>query len=233
MSHLVRTELFKLRSTKGPWVASAAVVLAQLLFALLIGMQAESALVRNGLGPRAGVCTGYPVLLLGITAITQEYRYRTIVGAFLTTPARWRVLAAKAAAVAGLGAALSAVAQTIWLGAGLLRHGAAGMHLDQAGEVARLYWVTAAGVALLGVLGLALGTIVRNSTAALVVLIVGTIVEGALEQFRYKGPFTSGLQVLSDRTAHGVPPGLVALCLWVAVALCAALVVLRRDETDS
>ncbi|MFC5144784.1 hypothetical protein [Streptomyces aureoversilis] len=233
MSALVRTELFKLRSTRGPWVAAAAVVTAQLLLCLVIGMQAEQALVRDGLGPRAGTCTGYPLLLLGITAMTQEYRYRTIVPAFLTTPARWRVLAAKAAAVAAVGVVLSVVTQSIWVGAGLVRHGAAAMHLERASEVARLYGVTALGVALLGVLGLALGAIVRNSTAALVVLIAGTVVEGALEEFRYKGPFTSGLQVLTDRTAHGVPPGLSALCLWTAVALCVAGLVVRRDEADS
>lgn len=233
MTALVRTELIKLRTTRGPWVALAAMVAAQLLFAVAIGMQAEPKLVRDGLGPRAGTLTGYPVLLLGITAITQEYRYRTIVPTFLATPSRWGVLAAKSVTMAVLGALLSVVTQSVWVAAALVRHGASAMQLDHPAEVTRLYGVTMAGVALLGVLGLALGAIVRNSTAALAVLVVGTIGEAAVGRFRYKGPFTSGLRVLTHRTTEGVPPGLTVLCVWVALALCAAVAVMRIDVTDS
>lgn len=233
MIALARTELFKLRSTKGPWITLATTVSAQAVLALVIGMQAETSLVRDALGPRAGVLTGYPVLLLGASSITQEFRYRTIVPAFLATPARWRVLAAKGLALTVLSVVLSAVTQTIWLAAGVLRHNAAAMHADRGAEMARLYGVTALGVALLGLWGLALGAIVRNSSAVLVILAVGTLAEGALEQLRFRGPFTSGLGVLADRTAGGIPSALGPLCLWVTVALCAASVVIRRDEADS
>jgi hypothetical protein len=173
------------------------------------------------------------VLLLGVTLMTQEYRYHTITSAFLITPVRWKVLRAKALAVVGTGAVLSAVTQTIWVTAGVLRHSRAALHLERSAELGRLYAVTAAGVCLLGLLGLALGTVVRNSTVALVIVCVGTVVEGAVPSFRYDGPFTSGLGVLAHRTAEGVPPDLVALCLWVALAFCAALVVIRTDVADA
>jgi ABC-2 type transport system permease protein len=107
------------------------------------------------------------VLLVGIIISSGEYRHGTAADTFLTTPRRHRVLAAKLAVGAGVGLAAGAITSVACLGVAALLYKVKGatFPLDDV-EV----WLTLAGTlaytTLFAVLGVALGSLVRNQTVA-------------------------------------------------------------------
>src|SRR4051794_13757795 len=105
MLTLIRTELLALRTTRLPWALLAGPVL------LTAGLAASAVLDAGTNGaPSIGTAgamlavldaTGsgrLVILLLGVLAVTAEFRHGTVTGTFLQSPRRIRVLAAKAAA---------------------------------------------------------------------------------------------------------------------------------------
>ncbi|GAB3961222.1 hypothetical protein GCM10029978_012850 [Actinoallomurus acanthiterrae] len=228
MIRLLRSELYALRTTPGPWLTMSAVAALHVFLVAVIGTPGDRGAAWHGLGPSAGELTGYPMLLLGVVAAAQDHRFRTIVPILLTTPGRRRVLAAEAAAVAVVATAAASAAQTLWLAAAVRRHGGAVMHTGRPGDLLRLYAVTVGGVVLLGLLGVALGAILRNAATAFVIVPIGVIAEAVAPPTRYRGPFTSGL------ATFGSHPGSGALLLagWTVVALAIAVAAVGRDVTD-
>ncbi|GAA4621265.1 hypothetical protein GCM10023196_008480 [Actinoallomurus vinaceus] len=228
MIRQLRSELYALRTTPGPWLTMSAVAALHLFLVAVIGSQGDPGAAWHGLGPSAGELTGYPMLLLGVVAAAQDHRFRTIVPILLTTPGRRRVLAAKAACVAMVATVAASVAQTVWLAAAIRRHGGAAMHTHQPGDLLRLYAVTVGGVVLLSLLGVALGAILRNAATAFAIVPIGAIAEAVAPPARYHGPFTSGLAAFGPRPG----PGALFLTGWTVVALAIAVVTVARDVTD-
>jgi ABC-2 type transport system permease protein len=112
----VSAELFKLRTTRGPWVLAAtsiALFAAVLAFnAALLGRPGQPPLVPGVLGDLArvpGALTAAAALLLGLLCTTGEYRHHTVLTTRLGQPRVARGLLAKAAAAALAGAALALV----------------------------------------------------------------------------------------------------------------------------
>jgi ABC-2 type transport system permease protein len=174
---LVRSELLKIRTTRG-WYAYLAVVV--LLAGVAVAGDVGTASDRRrseldfqlGLVDAAGI-SALLAIILGITVITTEFRHGTVTPTFLVAPRRERVIAAKS--VAGIFVSLffavlalvviAAVALT-WLSAV-----SADIHLGD-GDVG----VRAAQMVLMAVLwallGVAIGALVQSQVAAL----VGTLV---------------------------------------------------------
>lgn len=121
-------------------------------------------------------------LVMGVTAMTGEYRYQTVTPTFLATPRRARVVAAKAVAQLGLGATYGASAVLVALvGAGTvmlvrgypLAYGTPGLW--------RAVLLAVLAVALWTLLGLGVGTLIRNQVAAiLIALALGVVIEPLL-----------------------------------------------------
>jgi ABC-2 type transport system permease protein len=107
------------------------------------------------------------VLLVGIIISSGEYRHGTAADTFLTTPRRRKVLTAKLAVGAGVGLAAGALTSLSCLGVATLLYKVKGatFPLDDV-EM----WLTLTGTlaytALFAVLGVALGSLVRNQTVA-------------------------------------------------------------------
>ena len=113
---LIRTELLALRTIRTPWVLLAATVIATLAMAgttvadsgkagaASIGTSAALLAVLDATGRGSVV-----VLLLGVLAVTAEFRHEMATVTFLQTPRRARVMAAKAMTVIVVGAALAVV----------------------------------------------------------------------------------------------------------------------------
>lgn len=192
MARLLRAELLKLRSTRMALVllvASIAVAAINVV-ALLATAGQEPGLdlarvedVRTVFGALSGVSP--LVLVLGVVIVTAEFRHGTITSTFLAEPRRWRVLAAKLAAslVAGLVFALlsaivtSAVAVP-WLA--LISDDAP----VGAAEVAAVVGGAVLALVLWGAAGVAIGALLPNQVAAIVVALVWTsIVESSLVAF--------------------------------------------------
>lgn len=221
MTALVRTELLKLRVTRTTWVLA---VVALALSGLRVAMVLRSAGTAAGIDPgtddaaltlAGAAATGTVVVLfLGVLAVTWERRHQTLTGTLLGTPDRRRVVAAKAVALATVGAVTGVV-----LGiAGIVVAAAGG----NAGRVDAWSWpalvlgVSVAG-AFWGWFGVAVGLLVPNQTAALVVPLAWfLVVEPLVGAFGLRAlvPWLPGTLpgAVAGSSAPGTPPA------WAAVA---------------
>ena len=190
MTNLVRSELKKITSTRLWW----GLLLGAVLFtAIQAGATAAFTGAEAGPGqpetpavdtPEAirsvyalSVFSGSYIfaLILGITGMTTEYRYQTITPTFLVSPGRSRVVVAKMFAhlVVGAGYALVSLVAALAVGATVL-----GLRGEDLGFAADRLWSTiglaVAAVAIWTLLGIGIGTLVRNQVAAILLAILIT-----------------------------------------------------------
>jgi ABC-2 type transport system permease protein len=113
--------------------------------------------------------SGVFVLILGIIAITGEFRHQTVTPTFLATPRRGRVVIAKLVtyALAGIGYGAAVVVFAIALALPWLAAKDVDISLADNGIPGAMAG-TVAGVAVYAVLGVGVGALVRNQIAAVV-----------------------------------------------------------------
>jgi hypothetical protein len=173
---LIRTELLRLRTTRSNWVLlTIGLILALGWEAAILGNVGDiGAAARGSVQMRADLLGAsgiglFPVLLLGVVAVTGEFHHRTVTFTFLVTPRRSRVLAAKAVACAITGplvlVLLFAVTWTVGVLAGAIDPTMDTALLAMTGRS----MLVAACWALLGV---GVGAAVRNQTVAVLVPLV-------------------------------------------------------------
>ena len=171
MPTLVRTELLAVRTTRLPWaLLTGAVLLTAALSvnsvvqagtagAPSIGTAAAMLAVVGATGPGRLV-----TLLLGVLAVTAEFRHATVTATFIRTPQRARVLAAKAAAIVVVAVIVAAVDLAVALAVGLATGAVTPALLN--GDVA----VHAAGLLLAyplyGLIGVAAGALIVHQPVA-------------------------------------------------------------------
>jgi ABC-2 type transport system permease protein len=247
MTRLVRAEFTKLATTRLAYGVAAAMA----AFAVLT--VAANVLDRQGAPPLSAasfpVLVAGPVtllsgaaLLLGVLGVAGEFRHQTVTQAFLVTPDRGRVVAAKLVAypLAGIALALGVLAVTAAVAAGWLA--ARGvtpslLHAVVAGRVL-LGAVLAAG--LCGLLGVGVAALVRNQVAALVGVAVWVlVVEGLLVRLLHAASLARWLP--SAAAAALTNPGgghlsrlagtLLLAGYALALALAGTRLVVRRDIT--
>jgi ABC-type transport system involved in multi-copper enzyme maturation permease subunit len=209
-------------------------------------------------GPLAGVFVGLiAVIVVAAMFFTTEYRRGLIRVTLAATPQRGRVLAAKAivvglvAFVVGLAASVLAV----WLG--LPKERALGLYVLPVSTLTEVRVIvgTAALVGVAAILALAIGAILRRSAAAVTTVIVAivlpyllsvTVLPLSVADWVLRLTPAAGLaiqqsiphypQVSSGASAQsGMYPltpwaGFAVLCLYAAVALVLAAVLLRRRD---
>ena len=192
MTHLVRAEWSKLGSTR-LWMGLllAACVLVAAFAALLTSFAGnpQSGLPPVGSEPyeELAFATSANVvvlfLILGIIGMTQEFRHRTAVPTFLTTPRRGRVVLAKLLAYALVSVPLALVVLLVNYLEVALHAGALGAAPALTGDNLRI--LTSAGLALViyAVIGVGLGALVRNQVGAIVgALVYLFVVEPVVRQ---------------------------------------------------
>jgi ABC-2 type transport system permease protein len=222
MTRLVRIELLKLRTVRLP---AGLLITAAGLTALFACGDASRAGHSGGsagsLATAAGLRsvttdTGWAMLLaalLGVIISSGEFRHATATLTYLATPARGRVLVAKAIAAACAGALFGLAAAVIATGAGLgfaAARGAHGAHGAQfalgAGTLAAHVAGAVLGAALLAALGAGLGSLVRSQLAG----IIGVFIWALIAESVIGGIFTSArpyLPYTAATTLAGVPLG--------------------------
>ena len=186
MNALIRSELRKQRSIRLPAIALTAAATAGALTATALittaGHGSNPPLDRSSLtelvhAPYAIVAGG--ALLLGIFAVTGEFRHQTITGTLLAAPRRGRLLAAKVLVHAALGALLAVVAAAVNLAVAIPWLSAQHISLSGPFDVALVVTGGVAAGALFGAAGVGLGALISNQTAAATVSIVWLLaVEG-------------------------------------------------------
>lgn len=261
MTALVRAELLKIRTTRTWW---ALLVGAFVLSALgVVGTALAAGSARGGpggpvpgLSDPATVRTVYAAgfggtylftLILGIIGMNGEYRHQTASVTFLATPTRLPVVGAKliAYAVAGLGYAIVCTAFAVVLGASLIAFRGFPTRLTS-DQVPQTLGLVVLAVAVWAIVGVGVGTLLRNQLAAvltavgavLVVEPLGTLLLnhyhlGDVARFLPSSASSAIVQGIS-RGQQLLPwwGGALTLVGWGALfALIGVLLTLRRDVT--
>lgn len=182
--------------------------------------------------------------VLGVLVTTSEYSTGTIASSLAAVPRRGRFLAAKALVIAGMTFVIAEITAfaAFFIGQALISGHAPTASLAQPDVLRALIGCGLYGV-LIGLLGLALGTIARSAAAAIVVLVailfvlpgiaaaLPSSIRNTVEEF---WPSQAGQQVtVVVRDAHTLAPwpGFGVMCLFVAMVLAAAFVLLNRRDT--
>ena len=247
MSGLLRAELFKQRSTRAALSLFAAMT-GLILFAVLLhglGVGSERAATASdqltivlGPGERIGVLFA---ALLGAMSMTSEFRHGTIRPTFLVTPWRGRVVFAKVAASALIGAAFGLVAGAAAAAAGTAAFWARGIDVRlDADDYALLIVGTAAAAALSAAIGVGVGAIVRNQVPALIgisawLLFVEGLLVGDVADISSIGRYAPGSAAAAitgqdPGTLLAPAVGVVLLAIYAgAAAMAGVLATSRRD----
>jgi ABC-type transport system involved in multi-copper enzyme maturation permease subunit len=188
----LRSELRKVTATKTWWILGlVATVLVAGSAALFFAVEKSggtndigfSLLTREGvqnLYSSVGSSTGYLfALVLGIVAMTGEFRFGTIVPTFLTTPQRDRPVLAKIGALAIVTGAISLAVVVVTYAVVtvlLLTTKHAPVNVTKVVEIA---FGAMLAYVLMGIVGVALGALLRNQILTLVLAILWVlIIEG-------------------------------------------------------
>ena len=253
-ARVMRAEWIKLSSLRSMRITLA------VSFALMAGVGAISAAVtaanwtNMGLGQRATLDPATTVLsgsqfaqlavgILGVLAISNEYSSGMIRATLIAVPRRLPVLWAKAAVSSAATFATMAVSALI----GFLAGGEilAGKHLDLSlTDPAMVRAVLGAGLylAVIGLIGVALGALLRSTAGAIATLVgilmllplLGTLLGGGFkDHIAPYLPNNAGSAIMATRqAADTLSPwaGFAVMCAWAAAALAAAAYTLvRRD----
>jgi ABC-type transport system involved in multi-copper enzyme maturation permease subunit len=208
--------------------------------------------------PLAGLFAGLiAVVVVGAMFFTAEYRRGLIRTTLAADPRRGRVLAAKAVVAAAVAFVAGLIAAIVAISIGLPRQANQGSYILPVSTLTEVRVIvgTAAMVALVAALAVAIGAMLRRSAAAVTAAIVAIVLPFLLAVTVL--PASAGAWLLRIAPAAGfaieqsipnypqtttvfspaqgnypLPPwaGFAVLCAWVAVALTGAYVLLRRRD---
>jgi ABC-type transport system involved in multi-copper enzyme maturation permease subunit len=247
MRDLIRAELLKLRTTRSFWwlVASSLVFVPVSVGLAVHGAGGADAApldstegVRNVMA--AASSGGLLLLILGITAMTAEFRHGTIASTFLVTPDRARVVGAKLAAVSLVGGVLALAAAGVTLAVGLPWLAADGVHpAAYGGDIAVTLLGALIATALYAVVGVGVGALVPRQSAAVAgalvwVLVVESVLVGFAPELGRWLPGGAAAALTGVATPKGglLPmwAGGLLLCAYgLAFAAAGARTAMRRD----
>lgn len=242
MSALLQAELMKLRTTRTFLALVGTALGLSLLVVVLTAILRESFTDKDVRDLFTGDFTGLFILLLGIIGMAGEWRHRTITSTILAAPDRLRLLAAKTLSYALAGALLSLIVTTVIMLVGTLILSSRGEPTIGISELADVLWRNLLVAALLGALGVGIGTLVRNQIVAVVgVLVFAFVLEPAIISLvadvgRFGPTVGAPNGILKTDpfgdSAHLLQPGIAALVLlgWVAVGFAAAGALLRQRD---
>ena len=255
---LLHSEWTKLRTVRSSyWTLLSAVVamvgLSAILCAVYVAQYAHvSAADRATFDPASFSLTGsflaqLAIGVLGVLVITSEYGSGMIRATIAAVPQRLSVLASKAAVFAGVTLVVTtgACLVSFMVGQSILSSKGVGTSLG-ADNVLRTVLGTGLYLAVLGLLALGLGSIIRKTAGAiaaffgliLVVPVIASLLPSSMNAFQKFLPSNAGQALINNGGRHGskVTPqlapwaGFGVFCLWAAVSLIIAGVLLvRRD----
>jgi ABC-2 type transport system permease protein len=235
------------------WLLAALVVLSAAVSSVSAGA-ARCPAAGCGQDPAkislAGVYLGQAIAaLVGVRAIGAEYGTGMIRVTLTAIPRRGRLLAAKTLVLAGLVLAASVLAAAASMLAGWLvlpGHGfTAAQGLDLAsGAMWRAACCAALYLMLVAVLGLGLTTVVRDSAAAVGIVLgllylfpvaAGLVTDPAIQRrLQQIGPMSAGMDSMATAGLHALPltpwQGLGVVATWAAGALVLGGVMLRLHD---
>jgi ABC-2 type transport system permease protein len=242
MTDQLFAEVRKMRSTRTNLGLLAGLVVLILLSVLLNGLiskPAELATLQDQyMLLSAGTAGALFAALIGVMAITGEFRHGTIRPTFVVTPSRMRVLAGKVVASLLMGIVFGFVAIGLSFGIGYAILAGRGIALAlDTGDVLWLVFGTPAITAAWAALGVGVGALVRNQVGAVIGLIVWAMVidnllRGLVPRIGGYTPVGASAAIVSDPSEYvlSLAPGAAVLLVYVAFALAAGALLLRRRD---
>jgi ABC-type transport system involved in multi-copper enzyme maturation permease subunit len=230
---LVRSELLKVRTTRGWWAYLIVIVLITAIAAAgqvgsATSEERETADFMADLVESIGL-SGLLALILGITIVTTEFRHGTVTPTFLAAPRRELVVAAKSIAttIVSIGFAILALVVLAAVAGPWLAIVDASTTLD--GDVATRGAQQFLAVVLSGLMGIAIGLVVHNQVAALVGTLVWIFVvenllwglfslleiESAVEYLPFRALDATGGAGGDQTLSYG--PALIVSIVWIAL----------------
>jgi len=250
---VAQMEWLKLRSVRSTWWTLLVFAAGMIGLAILVMIRqhwaAMSAANRASFDPTndsyAGLAIGQLAIgVLGVLAVTSEFSSGMVRATFAAVPRRPLVLAAKAAVVAAVTLAAGEILAFAAFGAGeaVLKSPAPHAALGQPG-VLRAVLMAGAYPALVGLIGLGLGALIRHTAGAisavagmlfvlpLILVPLGTWLQNAAGQFMPMLIAENSLTAVKP-VAHSLPPGagFVVLCAYAIAALVAGGWALARRD---
>jgi hypothetical protein len=248
-ARVLRSEWCKLWTLRSTWIALAVTVVLVVVLGAIVGAAYHDGDGDGGsadtidislFGVNFAILT---VIVLGVLVTAGEYSTGMIRSSLAAVPRRLPVLWAKSAIFGTLLFVLTAV--SVFVAFLLAQVGLADTRLaaslSDAG-VARALVGTAGGLALLGVLSLAVGSLVRNVTGGVATCVGGLLIVPQMirllpvswaDDVAWYTPAGAGDAMGAlTRSAHQLSPpvGAAVMAAWTALALAAAGVLLvRRD----
>lgn len=257
---VLRSEWIKFWSLRSTYWTIFATLLAMVLMAVMMAVGLSQSAANGydaGLDSTMVLGLSYAmaqlaIAVLGVLMISGEYSTGMIRSTLAAVPSRLPVLGAKAllivvvSFVTGvLGVALSYLATLP-----ILTDAGGGADLSDP-VTQRMFWGTGLYLAVIGLLSLAVGALLRHSAGAIatvlgIMLVLPTVAQmamGAIDWLRDIYPYlptTAGERIVAtdagDMAQASLPqllepwPGLGVLAIYAAVALIAAAVLLRRRD---
>jgi ABC-2 type transport system permease protein len=188
--------------------------------------------------------TGYVGIVLAVLAvlmITNEYRSGQISTTLLSVPRRTPVVVAKAVIIAGVSFVIGVVSSAVGFAVApaILAGGGYGYVLETP-ELMRLVLGSGLYLAAIGIIGLALGTIIRNVVAAVLATIVFLVIVPVIPQmFSEYGteitrffPIQAGSLLLAPAGTDPMGPwiGSAVLLAWTLVLFVVAVITVKRRD---
>jgi ABC-type transport system involved in multi-copper enzyme maturation permease subunit len=226
-----RMEWIKLRSLRSTWWTLAFAITAAIGVGAAVGLKSKGISVDPTNNVLAGVALGLLVTgVLGVLVMSSEYGSGLIRSTLTAIPNRRLLLAAKAAVFGAVSLAIGELASFISFGAGIIGLAARHKTVPSLGDpaVLRAIVLAGAGYALIGIMGLGIGAIVRHSSAAVgvlvgVVYVLGQVIGGVWTAAMGYVPISLVANSMSTvkHVPHAPNPwvGLALLSLYAAVVL--------------
>jgi ABC-2 type transport system permease protein len=250
LRRVLRSEWIKFRSLRSSWAVLTGAVLAMLVTGLIVAFNTRhlsGGLQANDIGPSATLQGYYLGQLLvgalGVLYVSGEFSTGMIRSTFAAVPTRLPVLLAKSLTFLLVSAiTMIAVSVITFLAAqAFIGHFRPGLSLADPTAL-RVVIGTGAYLALIGLLGGAIGWIVRSTPGALVTYfalmlalpVIFSTLLGAWGQDVFKflpsGAGGSFISAPPESGTLGPWAGLAVLCAWIVAALAIAAITLRRRD---
>jgi len=243
MRHLVKGELLKLRTARIFW-CNVTAALAFTPVGVALAVTSGTKPLDSGGGVRyamsAGASGAVMLLVIGILMMAGEFRHGTATSTFLVTPDRLRVVVAKLITASIVGACIATVASALTVAIAVPWLRSDGVSVMEYRSDAALALIGGVVATVLGaVVGVGLGALIRNQTAAITIALVWTqVVEGLLVGFVPEvgrwlpGGAASALAGVATANGGLLPMGAAAMLLTgygLVFATAGAAAIVRRD----
>lgn len=204
---LLRAEALKLVTVRTTWTMLGIGLAVEALFAgLYVGLvNVENVGEFDEIQTSTGLLM-VMLLVLGVLAITTEFRHGTASSTFLASPRRYPVLVAKLIAMLALGLLAGLAFVAVNAGLALPLFSSRGMALPPSEEIVSIYAGVVASFALLTAFGLGVGAVVRNQVGAIIAALASLFIVSTLPEL-LPGNVGDYFPAQAIGSLHGLPEG--------------------------